>query len=140
VRALLALSFLGASSASGHMPGDRIGDAGLSQLSGPNGLVVITSDAECPVSQRYRSRIQEFAARLGKEGIALVVLDMTPGARDPNRALAESLRVETTAEIQQVALRLMASGGPDAITLRAIAREMGMQMRAAYAQRQLTYS
>ncbi|MEV1239243.1 TetR/AcrR family transcriptional regulator [Nonomuraea sp. NPDC050022] len=44
----------------------------------------------------------------------------------------ERLRVETTAEIQQVALRLMASGGPDAITLRAIAREMGMTANAIY--------
>src|SRR4051812_21140466 len=38
----------------------------------------------------------------------------------------ERLRAETTAEIKQVALTLMATGGPDAITLRAIAREMGM--------------
>src|ERR1044072_5434403 len=44
----------------------------------------------------------------------------------------ERLRVQTTAEIQQVALRLMASGGPDAITLRAIAREMGMTANAIY--------
>ncbi|MFB9526277.1 TetR/AcrR family transcriptional regulator [Nonomuraea roseola] len=42
------------------------------------------------------------------------------------------LRAETTAEIRQVALKLMASGGPDAITLRAIAREMGMTANAIY--------
>src|SRR2546428_11850071 len=44
----------------------------------------------------------------------------------------ERLRAETTAEIKKVALELMASGGPDAITLRAIAREMGMTAGAIY--------
>ena len=44
----------------------------------------------------------------------------------------ERLRAETSAEIKRVALRLMASGGPDAITLRAIAREMGMTANAIY--------
>ncbi|MFD9482990.1 TetR/AcrR family transcriptional regulator [Streptomyces sp. NPDC059991] len=44
----------------------------------------------------------------------------------------ERLRAETTAEIKKVALALMASGGPDAITLRAIAREMGMTANAIY--------
>ncbi|MEV0116947.1 TetR/AcrR family transcriptional regulator [Streptomyces sp. NPDC050844] len=44
----------------------------------------------------------------------------------------ERLRAETTAEIKDVALALMASGGPDAITLRAIAREMGMTANAIY--------
>ncbi len=42
------------------------------------------------------------------------------------------LRVETTREIKEIALRLMAEGGPDAITLRAIAREMGMTAGAIY--------
>lgn len=44
----------------------------------------------------------------------------------------ERLRAETTAEIKKVALELMASGGTDAITLRAIAREMGMTANAIY--------
>ncbi|MGK4580744.1 TetR/AcrR family transcriptional regulator [Kitasatospora sp. HPMI-4] len=44
----------------------------------------------------------------------------------------ERLRAETTAEIKRVALALMASGGPDAITLRAIAREMEMTANAIY--------
>ncbi|MFI1333340.1 TetR/AcrR family transcriptional regulator [Streptomyces sp. NPDC020845] len=44
----------------------------------------------------------------------------------------ERLRAETTAEIKKVALGLMSSGGPDAITLRAIAREMGMTANAIY--------
>lgn len=47
-------------------------------------------------------------------------------------ARRERLRAETTAEIKEVALALMASGGPDAITLRAIAREMGMTANAIY--------
>ncbi|MET7567392.1 TetR/AcrR family transcriptional regulator [Streptomyces sp. NPDC005492] len=49
-----------------------------------------------------------------------------------SRGRRERLRVETTAEIKSVALALMASGGPDAITLRAIAREMGMTANAIY--------
>ena len=44
----------------------------------------------------------------------------------------ERLRAETTAEIKKVALELMASGGPDAITLRGIAREMQMTANAIY--------
>ncbi|MEU8438162.1 TetR/AcrR family transcriptional regulator [Streptomyces sp. NPDC029216] len=48
------------------------------------------------------------------------------------RGRRERLRAETTAEIKRVALELMASGGPDAITLRAIAREMGMTANAIY--------
>ncbi|MFJ4187173.1 TetR/AcrR family transcriptional regulator [Kitasatospora sp. NPDC089509] len=44
----------------------------------------------------------------------------------------ERLRAETTAEIKRTALALMRSGGPDAITLRAIAREMGMTANAIY--------
>ncbi|MEU6348463.1 TetR/AcrR family transcriptional regulator [Streptomyces sp. NPDC047072] len=44
----------------------------------------------------------------------------------------ERLRAETTADIKKTALALMASGGPDAITLRAIAREMGMTANAIY--------
>ncbi|SNX55755.1 TetR family transcriptional regulator [Streptomyces sp. TLI_55] len=44
----------------------------------------------------------------------------------------ERLRAETTAEIKKVALALMAAAGPDAITLRAIARDMGMTANAIY--------
>ncbi|WP_372407601.1 TetR/AcrR family transcriptional regulator [Streptomyces luteireticuli] len=49
-----------------------------------------------------------------------------------SRGRRERLRAETTAEIKDVALELMASGGPGAITLRAIAREMGMTANAIY--------
>ncbi|MEV4872371.1 MULTISPECIES: TetR/AcrR family transcriptional regulator [Streptomyces] len=42
------------------------------------------------------------------------------------------LRAETAQEIKTIALRLMAEGGPDAISLRAIAREMGMTAGAIY--------
>ncbi|MCX4986820.1 TetR/AcrR family transcriptional regulator [Streptomyces sp. NBC_00572] len=53
-------------------------------------------------------------------------------AAPAGRGRRERLRAETTAEIKDTALRLMASGGPDAITLRAIAREMGMTANAIY--------
>ncbi|NYI04643.1 TetR/AcrR family transcriptional regulator [Allostreptomyces psammosilenae] len=52
------------------------------------------------------------------------------GTRSTGRR--ERLRAETTAEIKSTALGLMRSGGPDAITLRAIAREMGMTANAIY--------
>ena len=42
------------------------------------------------------------------------------------------LRVQTAQEIKTTALDLMAKGGPDTITLRAIAREMGMTANAIY--------
>lgn len=44
----------------------------------------------------------------------------------------ERLRAETTEEITATALALLAAGGPDAVTLRAIAREMGMTAGAIY--------
>ncbi|MEU3496993.1 TetR/AcrR family transcriptional regulator [Kitasatospora cineracea] len=44
----------------------------------------------------------------------------------------ERLRAETTAEIKRTALESTGPGGPDAITLRAIAREMGMTANAIY--------
>jgi AcrR family transcriptional regulator len=44
----------------------------------------------------------------------------------------ERLRAETTREITVIALRQMAEGGPGAISLRGIAREMGMTARAIY--------
>jgi AcrR family transcriptional regulator len=44
----------------------------------------------------------------------------------------DRLRAQTTAEIKSIALELMAAGGPDAISLRAIAREMGMTAGAIY--------
>ncbi|MFI9238729.1 TetR/AcrR family transcriptional regulator [Streptomyces sp. NPDC053079] len=50
----------------------------------------------------------------------------------PTQTRRERLRAETTAEIKAVALALMAEGGPGAISLRAIAREMGMTAGAIY--------
>ncbi|MDA1388252.1 MULTISPECIES: TetR/AcrR family transcriptional regulator [Glycomyces] len=44
----------------------------------------------------------------------------------------QQLRLDTTAEIKRVALELLAEGGPDAISLRAIAREMRMTAGALY--------
>jgi len=51
--------------------------------------------------------------------------DQKPSRRD-------RLRAATAQEIKAVALNLMATGGPDAIKLRAIAREMGMTAGAIY--------
>jgi AcrR family transcriptional regulator len=51
-------------------------------------------------------------------------------AQVPSRR--ERLRAETTAEIKRVALDLITACGPDAISLRAIAREMGMTANAIY--------
>jgi AcrR family transcriptional regulator len=48
----------------------------------------------------------------------------------PNRR--QRLRTEAADEIKTIALKLMAEGGPDAISLRAIAREMGMTAGAIY--------
>lgn len=44
----------------------------------------------------------------------------------------ERLRAEAAQQIKSIALKLMAEGGPDAISLRAIAREMGMTAGAIY--------
>ncbi|MEV8389013.1 MULTISPECIES: TetR/AcrR family transcriptional regulator [unclassified Streptomyces] len=44
----------------------------------------------------------------------------------------ERLRLETSQEIQAIALRQLAEGGPGAISLRGIARDMGMTARAIY--------
>ncbi|MFF0772863.1 TetR/AcrR family transcriptional regulator [Nonomuraea wenchangensis] len=44
----------------------------------------------------------------------------------------DRLRAQTSAEIKTIAFQLMAAGGPDAISLRAIAREMGMTAGAIY--------
>src|SRR5437764_12451647 len=50
--------------------------------------------------------------------------------RAPSRR--ERLRAEASQEIKAIALRLMTEGGPAAISLRAIAREMGMTAGALY--------
>ncbi|MGI5529897.1 TetR/AcrR family transcriptional regulator [Streptomyces syringium] len=51
---------------------------------------------------------------------------------DQTQSRRARLRAETAQEIKTIALRLMAEGGPDAISLRAIAREMGMTAGAIY--------
>ena len=54
--------------------------------------------------------------------------------RSPSEARSrrDRLRAQTAGEIKAIALRLMADGGPGAISLRAIAREMGMTAGAIY--------
>jgi AcrR family transcriptional regulator len=54
------------------------------------------------------------------------VTNLTLGTR------RERLRLAASTEIKQVARRLLTEGGPGAITLRAIAREMGMTAPAIY--------
>ncbi|WP_307797210.1 TetR/AcrR family transcriptional regulator [Actinomadura barringtoniae] len=51
---------------------------------------------------------------------------------DQPQSRRERLRAQTSGEIKEIALKLMADGGPDAISLRAIAREMGMTAGAIY--------
>lgn len=51
---------------------------------------------------------------------------------NPEPSRRRRLREQTTGEIKANALDLMAEGGPDAITLRAIARRMGMTPNAIY--------
>ncbi|MFF2021836.1 TetR/AcrR family transcriptional regulator [Streptomyces sp. NPDC058171] len=51
---------------------------------------------------------------------------------DPTTSRRDRLRAQTSAEIKAIALQLMADGGPSAISLRAIAREMGMTASAIY--------
>ncbi|AFU00535.1 TetR/AcrR family transcriptional regulator [Nocardia brasiliensis] len=48
------------------------------------------------------------------------------------RSRRERLRAQASDEIKAIALRLLAEGGPDAVSLRAIAREMGMTAGAIY--------
>ncbi|WP_231500049.1 TetR/AcrR family transcriptional regulator [Saccharothrix sp. NRRL B-16314] len=57
-------------------------------------------------------------------------IDNASGVEAPSRR--DRLRAETTREITAIALRQMAEAGPGAISLRGIAREMGMTARAIY--------
>lgn len=57
---------------------------------------------------------------------------MSPGAGPVPVTRRERVRDATTAEIKQTARRLLVEDGPDALTLRAIAREMGMTAPALY--------
>ena len=58
--------------------------------------------------------------------------EQTAGAKDQPVSRRDRLRVQTTAEIKKIALKLLADGGTDAVSLRAIAREMGMTAGAIY--------
>src|SRR3954470_21182724 len=89
--AMLVVAIPGA----GYSPGKRTADlpvldstgnsTTLHRLAGRRGLVLITADAECPVSQRYASRIDQLAQHYASAGFTFVVLDLTP------RSLVESL-------------------------------------------------
>lgn len=47
-------------------------------------------------------------------------------------SLRDRRRADTVAEIKAVALGLLAGGGPEALTLRAVAREVGVSVQALY--------
>lgn len=57
---------------------------------------------------------------------------MTPPAADRPPTRRERTRAATTAEIHEVARRLLVEEGAGAVTLRAVAREMGMAPSALY--------
>ena len=58
--------------------------------------------------------------------------EQTAGVKEQPVSRRDRLRAQTTAEIKKIALKLLADGGPDAVSLRAIAREMGMTAGAIY--------
>lgn len=55
-----------------------------------------------------------------------------PNGPDPGQSRRERARAATTAEIVDTARRLLVGSGPSAVTLRAIAREMGMTAPGLY--------
>ena len=63
------------------------------------------------------------------EGKAFVTQQSAPAEVLSRR---DRMRAATTAEIKQTARRILVSRGPDAVSLRAIAREMGMTAPALY--------
>jgi hypothetical protein len=87
----------------------------LDQPAGKVGTIVVTRDAECPVSQRYERRLTDLAKRFRARGFDFVLLDLTPhsdgearrtakaipGTRTVHRdarVIAAILRAESTAE------------------------------------------
>lgn len=59
-------------------------------------------------------------------------MTMSPPRREPSPTRRERLRTATVSEIKEGARRLLVSGGPQAVSLRAIARDMGMTAPAIY--------
>ena len=55
-----------------------------------------------------------------------------PVAKSASRTARERVRLELSGEIKQVALAQLASGGASALSLRAVAREMGMASSALF--------
>ena len=112
--------FSAASSALGAVPGDLLpavsfrdtaGSTWELRRPGHRGAVFITEDAECPVSQRYASRVEEMASRYRAKGFAFYRVDLTPMAEpskrrprtaklvvDRDKAIAIALGAESTAE------------------------------------------
>lgn len=102
----------------GMEPGERIRDArvvdvegkpdNLLSLTGKVGAVIITRDAECPVSQRYLPRIRAMAKEFAARGFNFVILDVTPQSAEEARAAARSLSfVRTIADDRKVIATLL---------------------------------
>src|SRR3954469_14634609 len=81
-------------------PGERIRAIEHSDLAGRNGrldkirgkgIVLITRDTECPVSQRYEKRVSDLAGRFGKQGFDFVLLDLTPHSEAEARRAAAAI-------------------------------------------------
>ena len=89
---VVLVASLGASAAAlharGFLPGDLVPDVAFTDVkgvassvrasSGRTGVVFITRDIECPVSQRYHARILELARTYAPRGYRFVLVDVTP--------------------------------------------------------------
>lgn len=90
-----------ASEPASFVPGSRLADlpyrsaSGTSgkiySLLGTKGMVLITRDTECPVSQRYVSHVVELAKTYGNRGFQVVLVDVTPHDLSAARAAASSV-------------------------------------------------
>lgn len=90
----------------GSRPGERVPDVAVTtpggeptsllKLKGRAGLVIVTRDTECPVSQRYVPRLDELASRYEARGFRFVLLDITPHSIDEARASASPRKQQLT--------------------------------------------
>lgn len=112
----------------GAAPGERVppvqyrdlsnATASLDRPGSRRSIVVITRDAECPVSQRYEPRIAALARRYGA-GYDFVVLDVTPHDEAEARKAAAKLPGTRTvlAGAKELALALRAESTAEAFVI-----------------------
>jgi mono/diheme cytochrome c family protein len=112
--------------ATGFLPGDRVQNIAFTDIAGKpgtlltaggtKGTVIVSRDAECPVTQRYGPRLAEFEKEYGAKGFNFVYLDVTPHTKaeakadlakynltsrailDANKVVRTALRLASTAE------------------------------------------